>query len=262
MWNTGVKIMNKVIALANQKGGVGKTTTAINLAACLAFAGKRTLLIDLDPQGNASNGLGFDKGKVNHSIYEVIIQEMSLETAILDTELEDLKLIPADIQLSGAEIELVSLEAREARLREALEGIRGKYEYILVDCPPSLGLLTINGLTASDSVIIPLQCEYYALEGLSRLLNTVKLVQERLNPFLKIEGILLTMTDARTNLSQQVAEEARKYFPDKVYKTPIPRNVRLSEAPSFGKPIISYDIRSKGAEAYLSLAKEVLRGGK
>ncbi len=254
--------MGKVIAIANQKGGVGKTTTAVNLSSCLAVAEKKTLLLDIDPQATSTSGLGIDKSKLEKSIYEVLIDGISIEEVIQKTELDFLDVAPSHLRLVGAEVELVNLLAREKRLSSALEPIRDNYHFILVDCPPSLGLLTINSLTAADSVLIPIQCEYYALEGLGHLLNTVKLIQEHLNPQLKIEGILLTMYDGRLNLSKQVAEEARRFFTDKVYQTVINRNVRLSEAPSFGKPIILYDITSTGAENYLSLAEEILNHSK
>jgi chromosome partitioning protein len=254
--------LGKVIAIANQKGGVGKTTTAVNLSSCLAVAEKKTLLLDIDPQATSTSGLGIDKSKLEKSIYEVLIDGISIEEVIQKTELDFLDVAPSHLRLVGAEVELVNLLAREKRLSSALEPIRDNYHFILVDCPPSLGLLTINSLTAADSVLIPIQCEYYALEGLGHLLNTVKLIQEHLNPQLKIEGILLTMYDGRLNLSKQVAEEARRFFTDKVYQTVINRNVRLSEAPSFGKPIILYDITSTGAENYLSLAEEILNHSK
>ncbi|MFQ6031709.1 MAG: ParA family protein [Candidatus Zixiibacteriota bacterium] len=254
--------MGKVIAIANQKGGVGKTTTAVNLSACLAVAEKKILLVDIDPQATSTSGLGIEKNKLEKSIYEVLIGGISIKEAILKTELDFLDVVPSHLRLVGAEVELVNLLAREKKLSSALGSIKDNYEFILVDCPPSLGLLTINSLTAADSVLIPIQCEYYALEGLGQLLNTIRLIQENLNSALKIEGILLTMHDARLNLSKQVAEEARRYFSDKVYQTIINRNVRLSEAPSFGKPIILYDIMSTGAENYLSLAEEVLNHSK
>jgi chromosome partitioning protein len=254
--------MGKVIAIANQKGGVGKTTTAVNLSSCLAVAEKKTLLLDIDPQATSTSGLGIDKSKLEKSIYEVLIDGISIEEVIQKTGLDFLHIAPSHLRLVGAEVELVNLLAREKRLSSALEPIKNNYEFILMDCPPSLGLLTINSLTAADSVLIPIQCEYYALEGLGHLLNTIRLVQEHLNPQLKIEGILLTMYDGRLNLSRQVAEEARKFFSDKVYQTVINRNVRLSEAPSFGKPIILYDIMSTGAENYLSLAEEILNHSK
>lgn len=254
--------MGKVIAIANQKGGVGKTTTAVNLSSCLAVAEKKTLLLDIDPQATSTSGLGIDKSKLKKSIYEVLIDGISIEEVIQKTELDFLDVAPSHLRLVGAEVELVNLLDREKRLSSALEPIKNNYEFMLMDCPPSLGLLTINSLTAADSVLIPIQCEYYALEGLGQLLNTVKLIQEHLNPQLKIEGILLTMYDGRLNLSRQVAEEARKFFSDKVYQTVINRNVRLSEAPSFGKPIILYDIMSTGAENYLSLAEEILNHSK
>ncbi|KON85935.1 sporulation initiation inhibitor Soj [Sporosarcina globispora] len=253
--------MGKIIAVANQKGGVGKTTTSVNLGACLAYIGKKVLLVDIDPQGNATSGIGIEKADVDHCIYDVLVDDVEASKVIKPTSVENLYAIPATIQLAGAEIELVPTISREVRLKRALEEVKANFDYVIIDCPPSLGLLTINSLTASDAVIIPVQCEYYALEGLSQLLNTVRLVQKHLNHDLKIEGVLLTMLDARTNLGIQVIEEVKKYFQDKVYKTIIPRNVRLGEAPSHGEPIITYDPRSRGAEVYLELAKEVVSNG-
>ncbi|MFF2483592.1 ParA family protein [Paenibacillus sp. NPDC058071] len=250
--------MSKIIAIANQKGGVGKTTTTVNLGACLASLGRRVLLVDIDPQGNTTSGIGINKADVANCIYDVLINEVHPNEATSETNIPGLKIIPATIQLAGAEIELVQRISREVRLKQSLQMVKDQYDYILIDCPPSLGLLTINSLTAADSVIIPIQCEYYALEGLSQLLNTVRLVQKHLNTHLQIEGVLLTMLDARTNLGIQVIEEVKKYFQQKVYQTIIPRNVRLSEAPSHGQAIITYDPRSKGAEVYLELAKEVI----
>lgn len=250
--------MGKIISIANQKGGVGKTTTSVNLSACLAKLGKKVLLIDSDPQGNATSGLGVNKGDVQDCIYNMLIDDVPVENIIQQTDVENLDIVPATISLAGAEIELVSTISREVRMKHAIQDIKDDYDYIIIDCPPSLGLLTLNALTASDSIIIPVQCEYYALEGLSQLLSTIRLVQRHLNESLYIDGVLLTMFDARTNLGIQVIEEVKKYFQDKVYKTIIPRNVRLSEAPSHGKPIIMYDPRSKGAEVYVELAKEVV----
>lgn len=250
--------MARVIAVANQKGGVGKTTTAVNLGACLASLGKRVLLVDIDPQGNTTSGIGINKADVRYDIYDVLINEVSAAEAILPTEVDHLSILPATIQLAGAEIELVPTMSREVRLRQALQPLKSQFDYMLIDCPPSLGLLTVNSLTASDSVLIPIQCEYYALEGLSQLLNTIRMVQKHLNTSLEIEGVLLTMLDARTNLGLQVIEEVKKYFREKVYSTVIPRNVRLGEAPSHGQSIIQYDPRSRGAEVYLELAKEVV----
>ena len=253
--------MGRIIAIANQKGGVGKTTTSVNLSACLAYLGKKVLLVDIDPQGNASSGVGVNKGEINQCIYDVLIDDVSVLDTILETKVENLHIVPATISLAGAEIELVSTISREVRLKKALQEVKDQYEYIIIDCPPSLGLLTINSLTASDAIIIPVQCEFYALEGLSQLLSTVRLVQKHLNKHLEIDGVLLTMFDARTNLGIQVIEEVKKYFQDKVFKTIIPRNVRLSEAPSHGEPIIIYDPKSRGADVYLELAKEVIRNG-
>lgn len=253
--------MGKTIAVANQKGGVGKTTTSVNLSAFLAYFGKKTLLIDIDPQGNASSGVGVNKKEIAGCIYDVLIDDEPMTTYIYETHIENLYILPSTMNLAAAEIELVSAISREIRLKQALAEIRNDYDYIIIDCPPSLGLLTINGLTAADGVLIPVQCEYYALEGLSQLLSTVRLVQKHLNKSLVIEGVLLTMLDARTNLGLQVIEEVKKYFRDKVYKTIIPRNVRLSEAPSHGKPIILYDPRSKGADTYLEVAREVIKNG-
>lgn len=250
--------MAKIIAITNQKGGVGKTTTTVNLGAGLALLGKRVLLVDIDPQGNTTSGVGVNKADVANCIYDVIINDIHPQEAILQTDVEGLHIIPATIQLAGAEIELVPTISREVRLKKALQLVAQQYDYILIDCPPSLGILTINSLTAAQSVIIPIQCEYYALEGLSQLLNTVRLVQKHLNTTLQIEGVLLTMLDARTNLGIQVIEEVKKYFQQKVYHTIIPRNIRLSEAPSHGQSIMTYDAKSKGAEVYLELAKEVI----
>ena len=250
--------MVKVIAVANQKCGVGKTTTAVNLAACLAKEGRKVLLIDSDPQGNATSGLGFDKRDVKKCIYDALINEVPMADTLKHTAYENLDVIPATIQLAGAEIELVSLMNREGRLKNALERIKHDYDYVIIDCPPSLGLLTINALTAASSVMIPVQCEFYALEGITMLMNTIQLVQRNLNPALKLEGVVMTMFDSRTNLAQDVVEEVKKYFKTKMYKTIVPRNVRLSEAPSHGMPVIDYDSKSKGAQVYMELAQEVI----
>ena len=250
--------MAKVIAVANQKGGVGKTTTSINLSSCTAYRDKRVLLIDLDPQGNSTTGLGVDKREMKSSIYDVIINEVPIKEVSINTMQDTLYLCPSSISLAGAEIELVSLLSRENRLKYAISEVQDDYDYIFIDCPPSLGLLTLNALTAADTVLVPIQCEYFALEGLSQLMDTVRLVQKHLNKSLRVEGVVLTMFDARTNLSIEVAEEVRKHFTNKVYQTLIPRNVRLSEAPSYGLPIIMYDKNSKGAEAYLQLADELI----
>lgn len=253
--------LGRIIAIANQKGGVGKTTTSVNLSACLAFLGKKVLLIDIDPQGNASSGLGIRKGDLESCIYDVLINDEDIKSVIQQTDVENLYVVPATISLAGAEIELVSTISREVRLKKALQEIKNNFDYIIIDCPPSLGLLTINALTAADALIIPVQCEYYALEGLSQLLSTVRLVQKHLNKQLKIDGVLMTMLDARTNLGIQVIDEVKRYFQDKVYRSIIPRNVRLSEAPSHGKPVILYDAKSRGAELYLEFAREVIKNG-
>lgn len=250
--------MVKVIAIANQKGGVGKTTTSVNLSACLADLGKKVLLVDLDPQGNSTSGLGHNKTAMKHSIYDALVNDIAAEALIMPTDIERLKIIPANIQLAGAEIELVTVMSRETKLKRILDKIKFQFDYVLIDCPPSLGLLTINSLTAANSVLVPIQCEFYALEGVTQLMNTVSLVQKNLNPALTLEGVLLTMFDARTNLSIQVVDEVKKHFRHKVYQTIIPRNIRLSEAPSHGKPVILYDSKSKGAEVYWDLAKEVI----
>jgi chromosome partitioning protein len=250
--------MGKTIAIANQKGGVGKTTTAVNLSSCLAVAEKRTLLIDIDPQANSCSGLGIERDRNEATIYDVLVDNVQLKEIIVSTSIPYLQVAPSNINLTGAELELVSTMAREAKLKKAVLPMKEEFDFVIVDCPPSLGLLTLNTLTAADSVIIPIQCEYYALEGLSQLLNMVRLVQKNLNQNLEIEGDLLTMFDSRLNLSKQVAKEVKDYFGDKVYASVIPRNVRLSEAPSFGKPIILYDIFSTGAKGYMKLAKEVI----
>ena len=250
--------MGKVISVANQKGGVGKTTTTVNLSTLLAKKGKKVLLIDTDPQGNATSGLGVSKD-VELSVYDILIGDTEFDETLQETAIKNLKVCPSNISLAGAEVQLVSMMSREQRLKTKLDKIKDQYDYILIDCPPSLGLVTLNAFTASDSVLIPVQCEYFALEGLGQLLNTVNLVKKHLNKNLEIEGALLTMYDARTNLSNQVVKEVKKYFEDKVYKTVIPRNVRLSEAPSYGMPITVYDPRSKGAKAYEKFAKELLK---
>ncbi len=254
--------MGKVISIANQKGGVGKTTSSINLAASLAAIEHPTLVIDIDPQSNTTSGLGIESKTVSNSIYEVMVGGVNATDAIRETELPFLDLIPSHINLVGAEIEMIDREERERILQKAIEGLRDKYDFIIVDCPPSLGLLTINALTASDSVIIPVQCEYFALEGLGQLLNTIKIVRQHLNTELEIEGVLLTMYDTRTRLSDQVAEEVKKYFEDRVFNSVIARNVRLAEAPSFGKPALLYDSTSTGAKNYLALAREIIHRNK
>jgi len=253
--------MTQIISIANQKGGVGKTTTTVNLGACLALLKQRILLVDMDAQGNATSGLGVVKSELVSDIYNVLVNENSINEAIVPTSRENMWLVPATIELAGAEIELINMLAREMRLKSALKEIVADYDYILIDCPPSLGHLTINAFTASDSILIPVQSEYYALEGLTQLLNTIRLVQKHFNPELKIEGVLLTMYDGRTNLGVDIVNEVRSYFNDKVYRTVIPRNVRLAESPSHGLSIVDYDPNSKGAKAYTGLAREVITNG-
>lgn len=250
--------MSKSIAIFNQKGGVGKTTTAVNFAAALADHGKRVLLVDNDPQGNLTSGVGIDKSSLESTIYNVLINEVAIETCLLHTQFDNLDIIPGSVELAGAEIELIEFESREFLLKKQLDRIKNNYDYVIIDCPPSLGLLTINALVAVDSVIIPIQCEYYALEGVSHLVNTYNLVKKSINPQLEIQGVLLSMFDGRTNLSIQVVEEVKKHFKQLVYTTIVPRNIRLAEAPSFGLPIIHYDRKSKGAEAYIDLVEEFL----
>lgn len=250
--------MTKVLAITNQKGGVGKTTTAVNLCTSIALHKRKTLLIDIDPQGNASTGIGLDKIKVKRCIYDVLINQAPIKEIILPTQVKNLDILPSTIQLAGAEIELVNYISRENKLKQAIKPIKNDYNYIIIDCPPSLGLLTLNSLTAADAIIVPIQCEYYALEGIGQLLNTISLVRENLNSSLEIEGVLLTMYDNRTNLSRDVVKEVQKYFKGKIFKAVVPRNVRVSEAPSYGKPVVLYDAKSKGAIAYKKLAREVI----
>lgn len=251
--------MGKIISIANQKGGVGKTTTSINLSTLLAKKGKKVLMIDADPQGNASSGVGIDRDDIELSVYDILINDIEVKQVVKKTNIKNLDLCPSNINLAGAEVELVSVISREQRLKEKLDNVKEDYDFIIIDCPPSLGLITLNAFTASDSVLIPVQCEYYALEGLGQLLNTISLVKKHLNKEIEVEGALLTMYDARTNLSNQVVKEVKKYFNDKVYKNVIPRNVKLSEAPSYGMPISIYDPRSKGAKSYDKFVKEFLK---
>ncbi|MCI9598350.1 MAG: ParA family protein [Firmicutes bacterium] len=251
--------MGKAIAIFNQKGGVGKTTTNINLAACLALKGKKILVIDIDPQGNTTSGIGLSKKELGNTSYEILIEKnIDTKSAIVETQVKNLDIIPASVQLAGAEVELIQLQGREKRLKNALDQVKPEYDYIFIDCPPSLGLLTINSLTAVDSVLIPIQCEFYALEGVSQLMSTIEIVKKSMNPKLEIQGVILSMFDGRTNLSIQVVEEVKKYFKEKVYTTVIPRNVRLAEAPSYGLPIMQYDPKSAGAQAYQEFAEEFL----
>ncbi|NLL61213.1 MAG: ParA family protein [Candidatus Atribacteria bacterium] len=253
--------MGKIIVIGNQKGGVGKTTTAINLSAFLALEGKKVLLVDIDPQGNASSGIGVERSKIKKTIYDSLINQVPIQEVLIPSQIKNLDVLPSTLQLAGAEIELVNYISRENRLKQLLRTIREDYNYIIIDTPPSLGLLTLNALNAADSVIIPVQCEYYALEGIGQLLNTITLVKENLNPNLAIEGILLTMYDVRNNLSKEVAEEIEKHFHGSVFQSVIPRNVRLSEAPSYGQPIVLYEAKSRGAQAYHKLAGEVIANG-
>ncbi len=250
--------MSRIIAIANQKGGVGKTTSAINLSACLAEEGQRVLLIDLDPQGNATSGLGIDKDEVEQSVYDLILGECKIADSIIKTEIERLSVIPSSVDLAGAEIELLDVEGKEYVLRNSVNTVRNDYDYVIIDCPPSLNMLTINAMTTADTILVPIQCEYYALEGLSQLIHTINLVQERLNDHLIIEGVVFTMYDGRTNLSQQVVENVRENLKTKIYETVIPRNIRLAEAPSYGLPIELFDANSSGAKSYRSLAKEIM----
>ena len=251
--------MAKVIAIANQKGGVGKTTTAVNLAAALGLEGKNTLLIDIDPQGNATSGVGIDKRGVEYTTYDIFVEGVKAADVIIKTEFTNLDLMPSSIDLAAAELEISQVASREALLKNAVAAVRENYDYIIIDCPPSLGLITTNALCLSDTILVPIQCEYYALEGLSQLMNTVRRVKRQYNPHLDMEGVLLTMYDGRLNLTQQVVEEVKRYFPRKVFATVIPRGVRLSEAPSFGQPVMYYDKASKGSESYIELAKEILK---
>lgn len=253
--------MGRIIAIANQKGGVGKTTTSINLSACLAEIGQKVLTVDIDPQGNTTSGLGVDKNAVENNVYDLLLGECSIEDCIVETEIENQSLIASNVNLAGAEIELIGIDEKEYILKKALNKVRKQYDFIIIDCPPSLNMLTVNALTAADTVLVPIQCEYYALEGLSQLIHTIELVQDRLNPELEIEGVVFTMYDARTNLSLQVVENVKGYLHQTIYKTIIPRNVRLAEAPSHGLPINLYDTRSAGAESYRLLAQEVLHKG-